>query len=255
MEKSWVGCHRRALLTTSILLAVVWPLSASAYRPFDSTDAAVASKATIEVELGPVGYLAQGPDRWVVAPNIVLNWGFADRWELVVQGRGLLHVAGDVNMPGLLVDDTGVFLKTVWREGSLQEKDGPSLATEVGPLLPNVNGATGLGAWFGAIASQRWEYVTVHLNPAFVWTPAHTLGFFGGVIVEGKDAWTVRPVAELVIETEAHAPTTFSSLIGGIWRVSESLSLDAAFRRARIGDMDATEVRAGLTWAFGVGPR
>lgn len=228
------------------------PCAVRAYRPFDSTDAAVASKSDVEVELGPVGYLAQGGDRWVVVPDLVLNWGFAAGWELVLQGRGLLRVAGDVQLPRLLVDETGVFLKTVLREGSLQGKAGPSFATEVGPLLPVVHGPTGVGAWWGLIASQRWRYVTVHVNPAFVWTPAHEAGFFGGVIVEGSDSWAVRPVTELVVETGARAPTMVSGLAGAIWRVADDLSLDAGVRLGRADALEL-EIRAGLTWAFHVG--
>jgi len=36
------------------------PLSARAYRPFDGTDAAVADKGEVEIELGPVGFVKQG---------------------------------------------------------------------------------------------------------------------------------------------------------------------------------------------------
>ena len=47
--------------------------------------------------------------------------------------------------------------------------------------------------------------------------------------------------------------TIVSGLAGVIWRVREVLSLDAGLRLARAGDVDTTEVRLGLTWAFGVG--
>lgn len=53
------------------------PLSASAYRPFNSTDAAVAERGQVEIELGPVGFVKEGPDRSLAAPSLVLNWGFA----------------------------------------------------------------------------------------------------------------------------------------------------------------------------------
>jgi hypothetical protein len=37
------------------------PRLAFAYRPFDSTDAAVAAKGEVELELGPLGFLRTGP--------------------------------------------------------------------------------------------------------------------------------------------------------------------------------------------------
>jgi hypothetical protein len=93
----------------------------------------------------------------------------------------------------------------------------------------------------------------VHVNAAGLWTRAHEAGWFGGAIAEVHDAWTVRPVAEVFVEGEGSLPVIVSGLAGAIWRVSETLSLDAAFRLARAGGADTTELRAGLTWAFAVG--
>ncbi|GEJ57125.1 hypothetical protein [Anaeromyxobacter diazotrophicus] len=76
---------------------------------------------------------------------------------------------------------------------------------------------------------------------------------FGGVILEGHDAWPVRPVAEAFVERERALPTTVSGLAGAIWRASEGLSLDAALRLARAGGVSTTELRAGLTWAWSLG--
>src|SRR5207253_9284581 len=56
-----------------------------AYRPFDGTDAAVAGRGELEIELGPAGLLRIGPDRFLVAPALIVNLGFADRWELVLE--------------------------------------------------------------------------------------------------------------------------------------------------------------------------
>jgi DNA-binding beta-propeller fold protein YncE len=59
-----------------------------AYRPFDSTDAAVADVGQLEVELGPVGFRRSDVERTVVAPAYGLNLGFVKNWELVLEGRG-----------------------------------------------------------------------------------------------------------------------------------------------------------------------
>ncbi len=246
--------HRRHLLLILGVVALSWPRGAAAYRPFDSTDAAVAAPAEMEVEVGPVGYLRLGSQNDLVAPMIVLNWGFAPRWELVVQGRGVLALGPDAPAPRYSVDEGGVFLKAVLREGCLQDREGPSIATEFGALLPTLNGPSGgMGAQATLIVSQRWPALTVHVNAEIAWTPDQALGGFGGIILEGPDAWPVRPVGEVFVEGQGGAAVTVSGLVGAIWRVSGSLSLDAALRVATTGGVGEVEVRAGFTWAFPVG--
>ena len=103
--------------------------------------------------------------------------------------------------------------------------------------------------------SQRWRDLTVHLNGAAAWTRAHDPGVLGGVILEGHDAWLVRPVAEVFLERERDEPAIVSGLLGAIWRVSDGLSFDAAVRLARAGGVNTTELRLGLTWGFSLGIR
>jgi hypothetical protein len=95
--------------------------------------------------------------------------------------------------------------------------------------------------------------LTIHVNGAVAWTHAHALGLFGGVILEGPDSWSVRPVAEFFVEGEERTSTIVSGLGGAIWRAADDLSFDAAIRLARSGAVNTTELRAGLTWAFSVG--
>lgn len=242
----------RAAVGLLVASAISWPSAARAYRPFNSTDAAVAGRGDVELELGPVGYLVESSDRTLVAPSVILNWGFADRWELVLEGRHFIQLGGEIEEPRLRVEETALSLKHVLRSGSLQEKAGPSLATELGALLPTINGEPGVGAEWAVIVSQRWTDLTVHVNGAAAWTRAHEPGAFGGLILEGHDAWPVRPVGEIFVEAERGAPTTVSGLVGTIWRVREGLSFDAAVRRARAGGVDTTELRLGLTWGFKV---
>jgi len=232
---------------------MLWPLSARAYRPFDSTDAAVAAKGEMEIEFGPLGFVKDGPDRSLVAPSVIFNWGFADRWELVLEGRHFVQLGDTITGPRFRVEDNALSLKGVLREGTLQEKTGLSIATEVGALLPTINGDSGVGAQEAIIVSQRWPDLTVHLNGAVAWTRAHRLGLFGGAIFEAHDAWAIRPVAEIFVEGERDVPTAVSGLVGAIWRVRDGLSFDAGLRLARAGGVNTTEIRAGLTWAFNVG--
>lgn len=242
--------------TVRILTAALgagWPLAAYAYRPFNSTDAAVVDRGEVELELGPVGYLVQPRRRSLVAPSAVVNWGFAERWEAVLEGRHFVQLGATAEEPRLRVEDTALSLKHVLRDGSLQQGSGVSVATELGALLPTVNGEHGVGAEWAVIVSRRWPALTVHVNGAAAWTRGHAPGAFGGVIVEGHDRWRVRPVAEGFVEAERDAAPTVSGLVGAVWRLRGSLSVDAAVRRARERGVDTTELRVGLTWAFRVG--
>lgn len=243
----------RAVVILSLLVVSLWPGSGRAYRPFDSTDAAVAAKGEMEIEFGPAGFVKEGPDRSLVAPSLIFNWGFADRFELVLEGRHFVQLGSAVSEPRFRVEDTALSLKSVLREGSLQEKSGLSIATELGMLLPAINGDSGVGAQGAVIVSQRWPDLTVHLNGAAAWTRAHRPGLFGGIIFEVHDAWPVCPVAEVFVEGERDVPTTVSGLLGAIWRPRDGVSFDAGVRLARAGGLNTTEVRAGLTWAFTVG--
>ena len=48
---------------------------ARAYRPFDGTDAAVAKKGEMEIELQPAGRLRDESGTSLIAPATVINYG------------------------------------------------------------------------------------------------------------------------------------------------------------------------------------
>src|SRR6266403_2121172 len=78
---------RTVAAVASSALAILWCNDASAYRPFDGTDAAVAELDNIEIELGPAEYVRQGDERMLIAPNVRVNYGFAKGWEAVLEGK------------------------------------------------------------------------------------------------------------------------------------------------------------------------
>jgi hypothetical protein len=240
--------------TTSVLLSLcglAWCAEAFAYRPFDGTDAAVAEPGEVEIELGPVQYLQLGSTRTLVAPAVVLNYGLAPNWEAVLQGEVAHGLSEDVQGTSLI--GAGVFLKGVLREGSLQGMSGPSIATEFGFLLPDVNGGPGTtGGSIAGIVSQRWSWMTIHLNAAAAITRQQNADVFLSMIVEGPHDWPVRPVAEIFYERDFGGVTTTSALVGAIWQVRDHLSIDVGLRRARINDDTLNEVRAGLTFSFSI---
>ena len=140
-----------------MIFLLIWPDNSFAYRPFDSTDAAVADVGELEIELGPAGFRRSDAERTVIAPAYVLNYGFAKNWELVLEGQAEHPLSPAEDTRSRLVGN-GLFLKGVLKEGVLQDKSGPSVATEFGILLPGINDEHGVGvSWLG-ILSQRWAW-------------------------------------------------------------------------------------------------
>src|SRR5438093_4775184 len=60
------------------------PSVALAYRPFFSTDAAVANAGEVEVEVGYAAFRQNGNGTTIVAPALIANLGVARARELVV---------------------------------------------------------------------------------------------------------------------------------------------------------------------------
>src|SRR5438067_1381787 len=117
---------------------------ALAYRPFEGTDAAVADPGELETELGPAEPSREGPQRFVTAAETVFNLGVTKDWELVLQGQSVTTVSPGPTRTSLV--GNALLLKNVLRDGVLQDKAGPSVAVEFGPLLPGINGEPGTGA-------------------------------------------------------------------------------------------------------------
>jgi len=242
----------RRTLATAALAAFVLGLYARpvfAYRPFDGTDAAVADVNETEVELQPFGYQKTGSQSTAVAPFVVYNYGFADRWEMVLQTEMLSPITGG-GQPSVAA--TGAFLKYVIIPGSLQDKSGSgiSIATEFGPLLPGINAEPGVGFSWAGIVSQRWDWGTAHFNVEANLTRDHQAEAFVGVILEGPRDWKVRPVFETFYDKVWTETESRSVLVGAIWQVEKDLSLDAAYRYATVNGHAVNEIRAGLTFAF-----
>jgi hypothetical protein len=239
----------KQLVSGSILALslAAWSAPALAYRPFDGTDAAVAAPGELEIELQPAGRLREGGNTTLIAPATVFNFGLSEGWEAVFEGQGQtpLSPSGPTSLTA-----AGAFLKHVLQPGSLQDKAGPSVATEFGVLLPDSAGNSGVGASLAGIVSQRWDWGTIHLNAETGLTRDHHADVFLGGIIEGPSKWSIRPVAEFFYENEFGKSETISGLIGLIWRVRDDLSFDVGLRHALTNGHPVNEIRAGLTFAF-----
>jgi hypothetical protein len=234
-----------AVFAAGLLLGLI--SEARAYRPFDGTDAAVADPREVEIEFQPAGAQWSREQNLLIAPAVVLNYGFLENWETVLEGQ--LQTPFSPSGPTTL-SASGAFLKHIIRPGALQDQPGPSIAAEFGVLLPDSNGDGRFGASIDAIVSQRWDWGTTHLNIAAELTRDQRADVFTDLIIEGPSKWVVRPVAEFFYEEEFGKAQTLSALIGAIWQVNDKLSFDVGFRHATTNGSNVNEIRAGLTVGF-----
>jgi hypothetical protein len=242
--------RRRQRAGAAIVLSALFAAApAGAYRPFDETDAGVSEYREVELELGPVSYLhGSGGDAY--APGLIFNYGFAPRFEAVIDAHDALLFGGPDLAARRRRLETGVLVKGVLREGVLQGGSGPSVAVEAGALLPSVPVAGGVGAALTGIVSERWSNLAVHVDAEGDVTREGELAFIGGTILEGPDRWAVRPVTELLTIRQTAGGPTYSALLGAIWRAGERLTPDIAVRLADEAGARVIEVRAGVTWSF-----
>src|SRR5215470_20149012 len=111
---------------------LAWSASASGYRPFVSTDAAVADPKEIEIELGYFTLERTKDQNTFIIPRTVLNYGLFKNWEGVAEFA--VQRAPDAELD---VIDSAISLKGVLKEGVLQDKDGFGFAVEASALLPS----------------------------------------------------------------------------------------------------------------------
>jgi hypothetical protein len=250
-----LASFRRLPLAALVVVSITAASNAWAFRPFDGTDADVAALGDFELELGPVHWYSQNGAHYAIMPATVLNLGYLPGWELVVDFQNFVGID---TLPGQSRDqllDTDVLTKAVLLPGVLQGVGrGPSVAMEFGPLLPEVNSQKGFGASCNLLVSERLGGVTVHVNNWVQLTRESLhVDWFEGAIIEGDVDAPVRPVSEWFVEHEFVANvTTFSGLVGAIWRAGDGLDFDMGLREASVGGQRASEVRLGLTWTLAI---
>jgi hypothetical protein len=247
MRDTFPKSLHRGLIAIGGVGGMLFAQPAAAYRPFDGTDAAVADLNQVEIELQPAGRLQTGPQSTLVAPAVVYNYGFAERWEIVLQTEFDSPPGGPSSFAA-----SGAFLKYVIQPGVLQGQNGISIATEFGPLLPGINNDPGVGFSWAGIVSQRSDWGTAHFNVEANLTREQHGEAFLDLILEGPSPWKVRPVVEVFYDKAWSEAETRSALVGAIWQVRDDLSFDAAYRYALTNGHPVNEIRAGLTLAFKV---
>jgi hypothetical protein len=247
----------RAALTLAAFVStlLLMPWTAWAYRPFISTDAAVADQRDLEIELGYFTLEQSKGENTFRIPSLTLNYGAWKNTEIVGEFRIERNPRGDID-----VVDPGVSLKTVLREGLLQEKPGVSVAIEAGPLLPStVAGERGVGFEAIGILSGQVAPLTLHLNGGggIARAAAQPFGVWG-LISELPVLPRFRIVGEVAGESVTGQRPNNSALIGFIWQPSPAnVFFDAGVRRGLTRGAPDWLFTVGVTFGFTVpfGPR
>src|SRR5690242_19935224 len=242
----------------SVLTAAVgaWVLagfsSAAAYRPFVSTDAAVADPKEIEIELGYFTLDRTKNENTFIIPGAVLNYGLLKNWEGVAEFA--IQRAPDATLD---VIDPALSLKGVLKEGVLQDKDGFAFAVEASALLPSTEKGQGRFGFEGiGILSDTVGPFTVHLNGGLgVERSTSDLVAIWGVIAELPVAHRVRLVGEVNGEKPRRQDQRDSGLLGVIWQPwpEKHLWLDGGIRRSFTASPE-WQFTLGLTFSFAASP-
>jgi hypothetical protein len=232
----------------AILLLLFSPSLAWGYRPFVSTDAAVADLGEMEIELGYFNLERERGKNTFIVPKVVLNYGLIRNLELVGEFAVEEPPHGSARLT-----DSALSLKAVLKEGVLQEKNGISFAVEAGPLLPSTNKEENrLGFEALGILSGKLGALTYHLNfgggverrqgdPFVLW----------GAIAELPIVEKLRLVGEINGESVRTKTPDTSALLGFIWEAPwQKVSLDAAIRKGISHEAADWMVTTGLTFGF-----
>jgi hypothetical protein len=234
-----------ALLIALLLLPAipVW-----GYRPFVSTDAAVADPNAFEIELGYFNWQREIREETLTVPNLVINYGIFPNLELVGE-----FAIEEPRHERVQLVDPALSVKAVLREGILQEKTGPSFAIEAGALLPSTRKSENrLGFQGAAILSGRAAGLTYHLNlgggvdrarnhPFMIW----------GVIAEVPVTEKLRLAGEINGENAKANGAGNSALLGFIWNSPlPNVAVDGAVRRGISRAAADWIVTTGVTFSF-----
>jgi hypothetical protein len=253
-----VRSFTRFLGSAGVQLALVVTLGtrvAFAYRPFVSTDAAVADPGEIEVEFGYIGFRRHHGKNTIVAPTIVANLGLSRDLELVAETKATGRIASHDDR--WQAEDTAVSVKWIVGDGVLQGRGpAPSLAVELSLLVPTAKGDRYIGGELVGIASGEAFGWTYHVNTgALVDTVDTQPGVTWGFIVEHALHGRLRAVAEVNGEAVSGSPADDSALIGAILDIVvppplHSLSIDVGVRRGISRAAAEWGGTAGFTVAF-----
>jgi len=242
---------RAFLIVAAGTCVLAWSSSAFGYRPFVSTDAAVADPKEIEIELGYFTLQRTHDENTFIIPRAVINYGVFKNWELVAEFA--IQRAPDDELDLI---DPAISLKAVLKEGVLQDKEGFGFAVEASALLPSTeNEERRFGFESIGILTNKFGPFTFHLNGG-VGIERSTGDLVGiwGLIGELPVTKAVRLVGEVNGEKPRREEQRDSVLLGVIWQPwsEKNLWLDAGVRRGFTSAAPEWQVTLGGTFSFGL---
>jgi hypothetical protein len=222
---------------------------AFAYRPFVSTDAAVADKNEWEIELGLFSMSHDKGQNVIFIPSLRINYGISKNWEIV--GEFDLQVYKEGKDRDSELTEPALFLKGVLREGILQDQEGSSFVVEMGVLLPStVEGKRKAGIEGIVVFSGKTSDLIYHLNlggeldreefaPHGIW----------GIILEYPFEGRFRLVAEVNGSFQRGGHPENSGLIGFILK-SGGFDLDFGIRKGFSTEASDWALTTGIAISF-----
>jgi hypothetical protein len=231
---------------------------AVATRPYDGSRAEVAPPGELKLQLGASDDHTEAKGTYWNSPALSANFGVIPRLEVQLHTtfNDLFGLQSTPDEQERRLTDNSLVVKWLYREGTLQKQSGLSLAAQASVLVPNAGGGSGWGTEVELMESFRWPALELHFTTQLEYTRSHDFDLLQSVIVEGPSAWPVRPVGEvfaehvLPLDSGKSAASTYSLLVGGIWRATQRLAVDAAFRVAHEDGGLTYEIRAGITWSI-----
>jgi hypothetical protein len=251
------GASAKGATVVLVVTIALTPRFAHAYRPFVSTDAAVADPGDVEIEFGAIGFRSDHGRTSIIAPTVTANLGVGRDLEVVGEFKLVSDVEHRNRTETTRFEDSAVSLKWVAHDGVLQAKERePSLALELSLLLPTIRGEDRPGGELIGIASGILPGVCrYHLNAGALVEPGgDEPGVIWGVILERAVTESLRAVLEVNGEAVRGSPGDNSALVGAIWTVPapkplNGLALDVGLRHG-LGRGDEWGGTAGFTFAF-----
>lgn len=241
--------HRRFYFSFIILSGIlIFSPNAFAYRPFVSTDAAVSELNKTEVEIGFLDF-SHAERNTIDAPSLRLNYGFAKDWEVVAESD--LQVYREGSSRDVELTDSAISLKKVMREGVLQEKQGLSVASEFGVLLPStIEGQRNAGLEGTQIVSGKWNNFLYHANLGIEFDRENfDPNGLWGFILEYPFERSFRLAGEVNGNFKRNGLPENSALAGFIWTI-DNKSFDFGFRKGISSAAPRWELTSGITFLF-----
>lgn len=242
----------RNLFLSSIVSIILVAISryAFAYRPFISTDAAVAQKGKLEIELGLFEITRERGKNEIIVPSLRLNYGILKNWEIV--GEFDVQVFKEGEDRNLELREPALFLKGILREGILQNKEGPSFAIEFGVLFSSTvveERKAGLEG-IAILSDNISDLFLYHINVGGELDRENfDLNAIWGTIIEYPFEGRFRLVGEVNGTIKNSGNHEVFGLIGFIWEIN-GVAIDFGVRKGLSDAATDWELTTGVTFSF-----